>query len=451
MRLYFGLIAVSLAFAALCGVPLMYDGSWYLFRTLDLQAAYIPHNRYVSLLFHWPILWTSYVTSDLRILRLVFSATYAILPLLTLLSCWWILREERRTLFVWVAASLGLAVLPGQVLFASEVSIANQMVWLVWLAVILQMPQRAVVVVVPAAVVLFLSHPVAAGYFLGCAGLALLIAMLRRASRRRMLVWSLIFFGLAVGEAVMFALLRDPYETSELSLAMQLQHYHASAAGLPTVAILLVWLGGLLLLLRRSIFSGKIGAFARTMRFGEIASISLAGVVFMIWARDPTSWRFALDFRDLATLSLAPFMLFAALEVILGAESTDSEAAAEWAHRLQLTQIVAVVFLVTLGIQSAIWYGLRTELSNTIESTPEACIPASSISWLDRTPLYHWATPTLSIVLQSRAPEKIVLEKDDCSDPTFTTQVRINPTYDTYRPRTGGWFDFSRTGLSPGR
>lgn len=249
----------------------------------------------------------------------------------------------------------------------------------------------------------------------------------------------------------MFALLRDPYETSELSLAMQLMHYHASAAGLPTVAILLVWLGGLLLLLRRSIFSGKIGAFARTMRFGEIASISLAGVVFMIWARDPTGWRFALDFRDLAPHSLAPFMLFAALEVILGAESTDSEAAAEWAHRLQLTQIVAVVFLVTLGIQSAIWYGLRTELSNTIESTPEACIPASSISWRDRTPLYHWATPTLSIVLQSRAPEKIVLEKDDCSDPTFTTQVHINPTYDTYRPRIGGWFDFSRTGLSSGR
>jgi hypothetical protein len=56
MGLYFGLIIVALGFAAVSGAAMAWDGSHFLFKTLDLQAPVPPHGCLVNIPLHWLVL-----------------------------------------------------------------------------------------------------------------------------------------------------------------------------------------------------------------------------------------------------------------------------------------------------------------------------------------------------------------------------------------------------------
>jgi len=129
MPLYFVAITSAVVFAGLSGVPLSYDGSYVLFRLLEDHAPYTPHGRFIHLMLQWPVILASNYTSDLAILRPIFGLMYASIPLLALLTSWALVRNWRPGLFVWPSLAIGVAELPGQLVFISEGVMASQLGW----------------------------------------------------------------------------------------------------------------------------------------------------------------------------------------------------------------------------------------------------------------------------------------------------------------------------------
>ena len=447
MRLYFGLIATACVFAALCGTALTYDGSWYLYKLLDMQSPFVPWHRYMNFVLHWPVVIVSYVTSDLRILVIAFSLIYTSLPFLALTASWWIVRRTHRQLFVWVAAGLGLATLPGQIFSVGEPMVALPMFWPVLVAVIVGIPAHAVPVLIGTSIALFLTHPAAVGYFLMAACLAFFKGWRSDGDSRRLYGWGGVLLTLSAGKAFMFFLLRSPYETGEMSFAVQIGHFYRSATGIVLLALCLAWLAALLMGLRAFTNRLEDDALARRSRLLEVVCIVAAGCLLAVWARDPWRWRYALDFRNLAAISSFPFMCLAVVESLPSRHRVAIDKSREWKHRESVIRLIGIVFLVVTSIQSSGWFQLRDRLNDAIAHSGNTCIPAASIQWLDRTPLYHWSTPTYATLLQGQRPEKLVLLNDDCADDTFSKRVRIK--YSEYRSRQGGWFDFTRVGLEP--
>jgi hypothetical protein len=159
---------------------------------------------------------------------------------------------------------------------------------------------------------------------------------------------------------------------------------------------------------------------------------------------------YAVAFRLFPLFASIPFILFSIFDSIIYGDNSFYDQQYEWNHRLRIVQVIGVVFLLVLSIQSTSWFNLTKILRENITQSEDACISLSSIVWLTRTPLNFYATPSYSILLQGRAPQKLALDGDGCTEASFSQAVRISP-YDSpfLRSRTGGWFDLSLSGLLP--
>jgi hypothetical protein len=156
---------------------------------------------------------------------------------------------------------------------------------------------------------------------------------------------------------------------------------------------------------------------------------------------------YATAFRLWALFSSFPFMMLAAFEVVIHPDDLSFNGKNDWKHRMKTIQIIGVIFLLVLSVQSTAWYNLTNILRATIIQSANGCLSLSSIDWLTRTPLDNWTTPSYSILLQGKAPKKLVLDSDGCTDAHFSEAVRIAPW--DLRSRTGGWFDLRFSGLLP--
>jgi hypothetical protein len=129
MRLYFGLIIVALGFAAVSGAAMAWDGSYFLFKILDLQAPVPPHGHLVNIPLHGLVLLVNRFTSDLSLLQTVFGLVYAAIPFIALTLSWWVVRGYAEPLFIWVVLGVGFGTLPGQLCFVSEALFAILLFW----------------------------------------------------------------------------------------------------------------------------------------------------------------------------------------------------------------------------------------------------------------------------------------------------------------------------------
>jgi hypothetical protein len=78
VRFYFGLIGAALGFAAVSGAAMAWDGSYILFKILDLQSPMVAHDRFVNIPLHWIVLLANRLTDDLIILQMVFGLVYRV-------------------------------------------------------------------------------------------------------------------------------------------------------------------------------------------------------------------------------------------------------------------------------------------------------------------------------------------------------------------------------------
>jgi len=439
MRLYFGLISIALVVAALSGAALSWDGCYYLFKVLDSGQPFIPPNRYLGYVLQLSTLAVRVLTDDLTILQTVFGLTYAVVPLLALAACWWVVRRDAPALFIWPALSIGVGLLPGIFFLTAGGVQAVALFWPVLLGTLLGLPRTTLPVVAVFALLTFLAHPSAGVLLLIAGGVALWAARPSGEQRGRMLAAAATFAVLGVAR---FAIHQTVAGSEVTTLAGYSAAYDAAVKGYPLFILGATWLAGITVLAAALTSKSAQPEVAPALRSLQYVGLGVAGVLGLAWARHPRLWANELQFTDFALLSSVLFILLAIFEGIIGREHLRRAGAELMARRLPLIQGTAIVFVGVLSVQSILFSNLTNDLYQVIEQSAAPCISTSSLGSLHGTPLGHWSVATLAIALQGRSPQKLLLDGEGCVTARSTGSFRV-VEWDTASGNTG-WFNLSQ-------
>src|SRR4029077_1663076 len=88
VAIFFALVLFTLAIATLVNAPLSFDGAVYLFDVLDTHHFAAAHGRIINIPLQLPVMAAAHLTQNIAVLRLIFSAAYASVPLLGLAASW---------------------------------------------------------------------------------------------------------------------------------------------------------------------------------------------------------------------------------------------------------------------------------------------------------------------------------------------------------------------------
>ena len=445
VQVFFLLFLIALAVSALAGLPLTWDGAFDLFKTLDAQSPYIPHNRLINAALELPVLASSHLTQNSTFLRMVFCLSYALVPAAGLAASWLICREKHPSIFVWPVLSCCLAMLPGQAGFCFEAIMCVWLMWPVFLAALIGLRRSHLPVAALMALAGFLAYPITAVLFALSAGVTVIAAFTSPTNRRQRLYGATVLGLMAV--ARMLVPLTE-YEKQHLSIQVVLHAFRVAVLGLPLVALAFS-LVGLACLLN----SARNHSEARQVSKSDyvaIAAILAAGATLVPWALDPRQWAWELAYRFWAVPIATVFMIAAALEVLYVARSSDHESPSQ-NTRLVVLPFIGGVFLVVLSLQGLVWSRLTDSLERTLSAVPAGCIPRVALVWTTHTPLEHWGAAPYAIDIQGRKPKTLIL--DNCREFFSTGETRLSkrmllPRHDVRLEdipvlRRGGWFDLA--------
>ncbi len=401
------LVTAALAVAATLRLPLAWDGSYYLFRLLTDGQSFNAHNRLIGAALQFPAGVAAAVDAAPRTVEIVFGLSYASVPAASLFASWWLARERRPEVFWWSAVGIGMLSFPGAAFMVNDASQAIYLAWPVVLWIGLGLPAAAAPVAWLAIVGIFFAHPAAIGLLAGFAVAATTVAITTPARRRVAVLWGVAFAaasGVALARLTVSATDYEQYQASIDVLLSQL----GAIAGLPSVALICIAAGSLLVLVRRWVPSGTPRLVVGVIAVGSFAT---AAVVATAWASQPAGWRFGLEYRAWIFIFPVPFMAAAFAEAAL-------IPAGRIAGELVLRRIVAVIAGLTLfGVlvmQSISWFALTEHLRSQLDGPFGACVEHASLEWVGPTALNHWGLTPLSLLLAGREPRSMVLASSPC-------------------------------------
>ena len=412
-------IGLACAVAAFAGLPLAWDGSSYLFETLDHQTFFAPHGRFINWMLQLPVLAVSQFTDATPALVVTFSLSYAAVPVAALVAAWLVVKDTCPALMVWPILSVGLATLPGQALFVSEALFVTQLLWAPLLAVLTRAPLHRLPGPVFAGL-LTISHPFGLPVL---AGLALTAAVMRHWR------WAALAVALTAVAATRLALTHTSFESSSLSVDFARGQFDRAVAGIP---LLIVGCAAALGLLLRPL--ERFGdARAPVWNALIAAPLLVAAGAGIAWAVDTSTWRNALDYRTWALAAAAPFAGLAVIDAV-----SRSRRRASWVH-MRVSAGVAAVFLAVVVTQSVAWATLRASVAREASERSGPCVDLASVRSAHGTPLEFWALPAYSLLVQGRTPQHVILA--DCDGWTDPSRLPLYPWAD--RHMDSGWFDLS--------
>jgi len=433
VQIFFILTILGLGAAALAGLPLTWDGAYYLFNTLDTRFPFIPHGRTIDVALELPVLAASHFTDNLALLRIIFSLCYVAIPAIGLATSWLICRERRPSLFVWPALSCCIAMLPGQAAFSSEAIMTPWLMWPVLLAALIGVRRAYLPILAILVVAAFLAHPIA-GAFLALSALVSAIAGLKSADARRERLLSAVVLSLVALARILTPL--SEYESERLSTALLMSAFHTAVMGLPLIVLILAALAAIFLLVSASMRSTSL--VNSISSYIALAIIVTAGACLVIWAIPASRWAWALAFRFWAAPITLPFMAAASVEALLLAPPATEDESARQRSRMPIILVIGGAFLAVLTIQSVTWKALTGRLQETLAQSPSGCIPRHMLFWARRTPFDHWGASPYAIDVQTRKPKTMVMDANGCREFVATGEIRLSKLS---ARAPGGWFD----------
>lgn len=410
------LAVVAVLSAALAGAILLYDGAWFLFQLLDSHQIDIPQFRISFALMQWPAIWVAQATDSLPLSRFVFSLVVMATPPIALAISWWIVRKVAPWLIVWPAIGIFLIDLPGQMHWIATSIRTNQLFWPMLLAVFIGMPDRVVPVVAIIFIVALFMHPQISVFLVAGAAAAAFLAWQRPEQRQRLLGVALVF---VFGALYRYGLLGAGYETEEASLSNQISQWERSVLWLPLIALVSTLIIAILVLVRRHSNSPWLGGINGTRL---IIAVAIPGAIALIvWAANPTLWRDAIDYRGPSMWHSLIIMGIAFLDVATG--HFRSKSRGDVRLRVWVANGAAVVFCITIVIQSFTWHGELNKIRSAMDTSETACIAAETLPGFDDSPLNFWSLPSISIGVQSTTPDYIVLPQHLCEEAIASGQI----------------------------
>lgn len=436
-ELALALAALTSLTAALAGLPLAWDGSYFLFRVLNDQTPLLIHNRLVESVLTSPVLLASRITEDLGLLRFIFGLPYAAVPFVSL-ACCWIVARRRPDLFVWPMLGIGVALLPGSALFISEALIAAQLSWPLLLAAVIPGQPRVVLPLCLAlGVVVAVSHPIALPLLLtvGVVG-----TVVRRRSSLDAAAWMTSFLGLVAINIVeltsrLTSFERESLEPSTVAAGLANGVFGPPLAALPLAALAAV-------LVHRG---ARATQAARRVELHNLAltTLVLVGLTLLTWAALPPLWRGEIEFRGWALPVTLPLFALAWLDA-RSARAGSQPALVE--QRMKVARAAAWVMFLVLVVQGVVWTQLTARVSLAVAGQT-GCVVAGSIEGFPDSPLGHWAITPLSILLQARDVHGFVATADLCRVNEWPREVPMGPV----PALTPTWFRFQSSASAPGR
>jgi hypothetical protein len=405
-------LSASLIVAAAVGLPLAWDGSWYLYRLLADGAPATPHGRLIDAILQMPVLAIGAVDHrpDLTAARFSFALTYAVVPTIALAACWSILRRRAPALLIWPALGIGLALLPGLANFTSEAMIAVEIAWPIFCAAVVGVPGRGAPVVGVLALALALSHPTGPAFLLVAAVVAWVTARARGDVGFPVAPVATIL--LALTGTVWFTATLDEYQTAAATAGPLHETFDLAVAGAPLIALVFVYVAAAAAHASRTAL-GDRGHLARLLTWLGAGAIAAAVAVFVFWSADSGRWLYASEFRVWAPFFSAPLFAFLWLERRRDPRREDRVRAGRAAV------IVAAMLCASsvITLQSIGWNRLVTRLEMLMKDRlPAVCTDARSVPWIAGSPLDNWALPPLSRVIQERGSRSVVLTDGSCAD-----------------------------------
>ena len=374
-RLYAGAIAVAVLATALGQTPLSEDGSDFVFQVLHHQALVVPHGRYVDGLLELPLLFASKLTSDLLVLRAVYSSTFALLPALSLGLCWLLVRKRNPRWFLWPALWIGIILLPGLTAPIFEATIAEQLAWPLLLVTVMGLEGRRLLALgVALAALVLLLHPISLGVLGITAATAIVVSVRARAWRLRLWAWAA---GL-LGAATVATLIAhgDRYDAASFTVPILTAQYRLGVFGFPLLAATLAWMGGLAALLATTILR-KPGS----KRLAQTACLlALAGILIamLLWASSPPRWQYAYEYRLWAFfLSIPLYALFLADVLLVRREDVEESAAKHGSERQVVVAATGIVLASVLAVHAMSWSSLVMDLQKKVSAAPGPCVAPS--------------------------------------------------------------------------
>lgn len=393
-------------------MALSWDGSNYLFQILDRRQPWVPYQRYALYPLEAPTLLADALTDNVSAISFVFSATYALVPVLAL----WLSRiasNRRPEYFAWCAVGIALT-LPAQAFMVSEAVVAVQLWWpLLVLVATGDWRQRRALAALLAIAILGL-HPIAVP-LLAFAGLLL---VLQRA-------WWL-GAALVVLAVVRYVTLSGSEQERIGGLKALLYQGNIPAS----LAMLL-----LIALAAAVAFTDAPHSPRGRLLLTTAGCSAAAGflVSAALYPQTPVGARLAIA---------APTVALSALFVFWERRrSGEGEPSAAWTA-LGWGSVIA--YGAALTAASVVWALAVTDDFQPLLESESSCLerdvlPADS-------PFDHWSSSTLSLLLQGSEPSHVVLGPGDCDDEARTRGVQLVPFHRDWslRPYGDGSFNLDR-------
>lgn len=437
MRFYFGAVALILVVLVVVHSPVQWDAATYLFATLDAGTPFTTLNRWITFPAATAALFTSQFTDRMDLIAVAFSLVYALMTFAPLAAAWYIVRDEARGLFVWVAFGFTLVLLPALFRLYSESILALEFIWPVFLATLVSLNKPRLIVVLVFSAALLISHPYAIPLF-GIAALSAFFMGLREPTgegrRRRWALAGLMLLFLILAVVKVFGL-PTIYEEDRMSLGTIIEGVRASRR--PLVAMTFVLVAGVLVFV-----TTRNPNTPRRVLFIRLAAVALvcALVVLVYHVSNPVFWR-GTWYKFVMPFVATPFMLFAFLDRLL-LPTGDAEASANrWRLQRGFIQASAAMAVVVLAVQSITWVRLNQQLTDLLATTPEPCLELTSLPWLQWTQIDFDSLPMYALMAQGKRPRAIVFRHEDCEG-DFSARFPIG--YGSTRGwEPSNWFDFT--------
>ncbi len=440
MRFFFAIVTAGLVIAAVCGLANTWDGSYYLFRTLDSRVPYVTHQRVLDFALSAPSLAASYFTADLSSIRVVFGLSYILLPLASLAACWWIVRKRAPALFVWPALGIGIGMAPGMLSLTTEANEAVELFWPVLLSLLIGMPRETMWLAATMTVLTFFTHPTSAAILAFGAVVAIVVASRRSDERPILAAWAQ---GLALLAIARYVFIRpDSYEQGELSLSTLTDSFKSAVEGTPLWALTLAWIAGVLIIVAPFAARRWSAQTAMMVRFYGAACAVVAGMLLIYWAQDPSSWGNELSFKGCVLAVSVPFFLLATADALAGVSlNKDPLDQREGRFRVGIAQAAGVVLFAVLAIQGTQFAGLTDRLRQELATSKSPCLGIDQLPYLQQTGLNHWSLSSLALLVQPEKPRVIVLFDNTCKQAEQTGRFQLI-NWDSGSSSTT-WFDLS--------
>lgn len=419
------LVAAAYLIAALVGLPLYADGGHYLFRIIVDGLPYVSDGRLAAVIPQLPAWLLVQSGAKLEALRLAFSVGYLLLPWLSLLACWLIVRPSTPGLMVLPASGALLNQINASAV--SELLIILYLMWPLVLALSLRGEQRVVRLLVWLSAPVILSlHPVAV---LACLTLAIVVEL---TIRDRWLPAWLVFCALV---QILWSLRGlSGYEQSHLAgdaalwyLLTQTPGQHLMLAAVTLVGLVVAAQG---LKGARPVLDWAPRAIAVVL-----AGASLVVGYELIWGQ---GWRLKSGITFPVQLLLMLISVLIASSRIARATPQTAGAGLRWAL---VPQVALMAIAGLMLMKSAAWWTATRGLQNLVSEPGKPCIQHGrespfALQWPWMAIIDEWNAPMNAVLFrpdfrpqgsEALAPIAILLPQDGCERVATTGIAYMTP------------------------